>query len=120
MFRARVLRAYNKTCAVCTLKYPELLDAAHIISDSDERGIPVVTNGMAMCKIHDTACGHDFLGVSPDCVVHINEKLLADRDGPMLQFGLQAMNGKALELPSRRDNRPERDYLAERFARFVA
>lgn len=120
MFRARVLSAYNKRCAVCTLKYPELLDAAHIISDSDERGLPVVTNGMAMCKIHHAAYDQDFLGVSPDYVVHINERLLADRDGPMLQFGLQAMNGKALELPSRRDDRPDRDYLAERFARFVA
>lgn len=120
MFRARVLSAYNKRCAVCTLKYPELLDAAHIISDSDERGLPVVTNGMAMCKIHHAAYDQDFLGVSPDFVVHINERLLADRDGPMLQFGLQAMNGRALELPSRRDDRPDRDYLAERFERFAS
>lgn len=120
MFRARVLSAYNKRCAVCTLKYPELLDAAHIISDSDERGLPVVTNGMAMCKIHHAAYDQNFLGVSPDYVVHINERLLADRDGPMLRFGLQAMNGKALELPSRRDDRPDRDYLAERFERFAS
>lgn len=120
MFRARVLSAYDKKCAVCTLKYPQLLDAAHIISDSDERGLPVVTNGMAMCKIHHAAYDQDFLGVSPDYVVHINERLLADRDGPMLQFGLQAMNGKALELPSRRDDRPDQDYLAERFARFAS
>jgi putative restriction endonuclease len=120
MFRARVLSAYNKKCTVCTLKYPELLDAAHIISDSDERGLPVVTNGMAMCKIHHAAYDQDFLGVSPDYVVRINERLLADRDGPMLQFGLQAMDGKSLELPTRLDDRPDRDYLAERFARFVA
>jgi putative restriction endonuclease len=120
MFRARVLSAYNKRCAVCTLKYPELLDAAHIISDSDERGLPIVTNGMAMCKIHHAAYDQDFLGVSPDYVVHINERLLADRDGPMLQFGLQAMDGKALELPNRRDDRPDRDHLAERFARFAS
>ena len=96
------------------------MDAAHIISDSDERGLPVVTNGMAMCKTHHAAYDQDFLGVSPDYVVHINERLLADRDGPMLQFGLQAMDGKALQVPSRRDDRPGRDYLAERFARFVA
>ena len=75
---------------------------------------------MALCKIHHAAYDQDFLGVSPDYVFHINERLLADRDGPMLQFGLQAMNGKTLELPSRRDDRPDRDYLAERFARFVA
>lgn len=119
MFRARVLSVYNKRCAICTLKYPELLDAAHIISDSDSRGLPVVTNGMAMCKIHHAAYDQNFIGVSPDYIVHINERLLADRDGPMLQYGLQAMDGKPLELPSRRADRPDRDYLAERFERFA-
>ncbi|MDZ4235866.1 MAG: HNH endonuclease [Dietzia sp.] len=119
VFRARVLSAYNKRCAVCTLKYPELLDAAHILADTDERGLPVVTNGMAMCKIHHAAYDQNFLGVSPDFVVHINERLLADRDGPMLQYGLQAMNGRELELPRRRDERPDRDFLAERFEAFA-
>ena len=40
MFRTRVLSAYGRKRAVCTLKYPELLDAARIISDSDERDLP--------------------------------------------------------------------------------
>lgn len=120
VFRARVLSAYNKRCSVCTLKYAELLDAAHIIADTDERGLPVVTNGMAMCKIHHAAYDQDFLGVSPDYVVHINERLLADRDGPMLQYGLQAMDGKPLELPARRDDRPDREFLAERFVNFTS
>lgn len=119
VFRARVLSAYAKRCAVCTLRYAELLDAAHILPDTDERGLPVVTNGMAMCKIHHAAYDQNFLGVSPDYVVHINERLLADRDGPMLQYGLQAMNGRPIELPSRRDERPDRDFLAERFAAFT-
>lgn len=118
VFRARVLSAYAKRCAVCTLKYAELLDAAHILPDTDERGLPVVTNGMAMSKIHHAAYDQNFLGVSPDYVVHINERLLADRDGPMLQYGLQAMNGRPIELPSRRDERPDRDFLAERFVTF--
>lgn len=120
VFRARVLSAYNKRCAVCTLRYAELLDAAHILPDTDERGLPVVTNGMAMCKIHHAAYDQNFLGVSPDYVVHINERLLADRDGPMLQYGLQAMDGKPLELPTSSADRPDREHLAERFAKFDA
>jgi putative restriction endonuclease len=118
-FRARVLSAYNKRCAICTLKYAELLDAAHILPDTDERGLPVVTNGMAMCTIHHRAYDQNFLGVSPDYVVHINERMLADSDGPMLQYGLQAMNGKPLELPTRREDQPDREHLAERFAQFT-
>jgi putative restriction endonuclease len=119
VFRARVLNAYNKRCAICTLKYAELLDAAHILPDTDERGLPVVTNGMAMCTIHHRAYDQNLLGVSPDYVVHINERMLADSDGPMLQYGLQAMNGKPLELPARREDQPDREHLAERFARFT-
>ncbi len=40
-FRIRVLRAYNGSCALCRLRHPELLDAAHIKEDSDG-GEPVV------------------------------------------------------------------------------
>lgn len=43
VFRVRALSAYAKRCAVCTLRYAELLDAAHILPDTDERGLPVVT-----------------------------------------------------------------------------
>jgi putative restriction endonuclease len=74
---------------------------------------------MAMCTIHHRAYDQNFLGVSPDYVVHINERMLADSDGPMLQFGLQAMNGKPLELPARREDQPDRENLAERFAQFT-
>lgn len=120
VFRARVLSAYETRCAVCTLKYAELLDAAHILPDSDERGLPIVSNGMAMCTIHHRAYDQNFLGVSPDHVVHINERLLADRDGPMLLHGLQEMDGRPLALPTRRGDQPDRDHLAERFAAFSA
>lgn len=118
VFRARVLSAYGKRSAICTLKYAELLDAAHILPDSDERGLPVVTNGMAMCTIHHRAYDQNFLGVSPGYTVHINERLLADRDGPMLQYGLQAMDGRALGRPDRRSDWPDREFLAERFDAF--
>gem|GEM_PF-6184693 len=39
MFRARVLRAYRGACAVCSLRHPQLLDAAHIVSDTGMRAI---------------------------------------------------------------------------------
>lgn len=36
----------------------------------------------------------------------------------MLQYGLQAMDGRTLGLPSSRADQPDREYLAERFAAF--
>ncbi|NHF62401.1 HNH endonuclease, partial [Microcella pacifica] len=72
VFRARALSAYGKRCAICTLKYAELLDAAHILPDGHKDSLPVVTNGMAMCTIHHRAYDQNFLGVSPDYTVHIS------------------------------------------------
>lgn len=84
VFRATVMRAYETRCAVCSLAHGQLLDAAHIVPDSDEAGIPTVRNGLAMCKIHHAAYDAHIMGVSPDYVVKIRADLLDEIDGPML------------------------------------
>ena len=117
-FRGRVLYAYAQRCTVCTLKHGRLLDAAHIIGDDKPHGIPTVDNGLSLCKIHHAAYDANLLGISPDYTVRINRELMAEVDGPMLRRGLQEMDGRAITLPGRRDDRPDRDRLAERFAEF--
>ena len=94
------------------------LDAAHIIGDAEDGGEPIVTNGMALCKIHHAAYDADLLGVSPDYVVHINADLLHEHDGPMLKHGLQEMNGRPLTVPKLVGEKPDKDRLASRFGRF--
>lgn len=116
-FRESVITAYREHCAICRLKHRELLDAAHIIPDS-EGGEPVVQNGLSLCKIHHAAFDNNILGISPDYQVRIREDILAEVDGPMLKWGLQEMNGVKLYLPISH-NRPNRDWLDERFRRFV-
>lgn len=120
MFRARVLRAYKATCAVCSLKHAELLDAAHIIGDGELGGLAHVTNGLALCKIHHASYDRNLLGISPDYEVRIDRDLLDEVDGPMLRHGLQDMHGRELVLPRRRADWPSRARLAERFAAFAA
>lgn len=117
-FRARVMLAYDGQCTVCTLKHPELLDAAHITEDSSDDGAPVVTNGLSLCKIHHAAYDQRLLGISPDYRVHIDRHLLDEVDGPMLRHGLQEMHGRQLSLPKQRTDHPDRDRLQRRFARF--
>ena len=119
VFREQVLLAYDDRCAICRLRHPELLDAAHIIGDAEE-GEPVVPNGLSMCKIHHAAFDRNLLGVSPDFTVEINRQLLAEVDGPMLKHGLQEMHGTTIQLPRRRAERPDQDRLAIRFERFQA
>ena len=119
MFRGRVLVAYSRRCAVCRLREPSLLEASHITGDADG-GSPAVTNGLSLCTIHHRAFDGNLLGISPDAVVHIAPRLLADADGPMLRHGLQEMHGAPLTLPTRRAEQPDRDALAGRFTRFLA
>ncbi|WP_262852913.1 HNH endonuclease [Mumia quercus] len=119
-FRGRIMRAYDTQCAVCRLKHGRLLDAAHITEDGDDAGLPIVTNGLSLCKIHHAAYDANLLGISPDYVVHIDRDLLEERDGPMLKHGLQEMDKARLQLPTRRRERPDRDRLAQRFAGFGA
>jgi putative restriction endonuclease len=119
-FRGRVLLAYAQKCAVCTLRHGELLDAAHIIGDGKPHGLPVVQNGLSLCKIHHAAYDANLLGVSPDYVVRINSSLMEESDGPMLRHGLQEMDRRLLALPVRAADRPSQERLAERFEEFLA
>jgi putative restriction endonuclease len=118
-FRGRVISAYRTQCAVCLIRHGQLLDAAHITPDRDEDGLPYVSNGLSLCKIHHAAFDSDLLGISPEYEIHIAHKLLDEVDGPMLRHGLQEMHGTRLTVPSRRADMPDRDRLQARYSRFL-
>jgi putative restriction endonuclease len=120
LFRAKVMTAYTETCAICELKHIELLDAAHIIPDSHELGRPTIQNGIALCKIHHAAYDRNFIGITPDYVVKVDEELLLEVDGPMLKYGIQEMHGRKLLLPGRQNEWPDPENLAFRFETFAA
>lgn len=117
-FRRRVVDAYRQRCALCSLRHRELLDAAHITADS-EAGEPIVSNGLALCKLHHAAFDSYFFSVTPDYRVVVRPSILAESDGPMLVVGLQQIEGSLIQLPARADQRPDRDRLAARYERFV-
>ncbi len=119
VFRATVMRAYGTRCAVCSLRHGELLDAAHIVADSEEAGIPSVTNGIALCRIHHAAYDRRILGIRPDLVVQIRADLLDEVDGPMLEHGLQRRHGQRLMVvPRVRGERPDPELLEQTWQRF--
>lgn len=118
-FRLRVMDAYADRCAICSLGHPQLLDAAHITPDRDVRGVPEVSNGISLCKIHHSAFDSNIVGIRPDYVVQVSPTLLEEIDGPMLRHGLQDFHGHRLrEVPHRRADRPDVARLVERFAEF--
>lgn len=120
VFRAQVLGAYERACAMCRLKHVELLDAAHIIPDGREHGTPIVPNGLALCSIHHRAFDANVLGVRPDMKVAVRRDILDEIDGPMLKHGLQEMDGRPLSLPRRHAQHPDRGRVEERYEEFLA
>lgn len=119
-FHEAVITAYDGRCALSGLPEQRLLDAAHIISDKNERlGQPIVPNGLPLSKIHHAAFDAHLIGIDPDYRLHVSGRLLGQNDGPMLE-ALKQLNGESLHLPNRDKDRPDRDRLAMRFERFKA
>jgi putative restriction endonuclease len=117
-FRQAVISAYGGRCAISGLPEPLLLDAAHIVEDKHEQlGHAVVPNGIPLSKIHHAAFDAHLIGIDPDYGLHVAERLLGQKDGPMLE-ALKRLAGGRIHLPDRAKDRPDRERLALRFERF--
>ena len=117
-FRLRVLAAYRQQCAMCRLRHAELLDAAHIMGDTDPLGEPAVSNGLALCKLHHAAFDNQIVGIRPDLVIEVRRDVLDERDGPMLLHGLQGMSGRLIAVPTRQEWKPQPSLLEQRYDAF--
>jgi putative restriction endonuclease len=117
-FREAVITAYRGRCAISGLPEQRLLDAAHIIADSEpELGQPIVPNGIPLSKIHHAAFDAHLIGIDPDYRLHVSDKLLGQNDGPILE-ALKGLVGSQLHRPLREKDCPDRDRLEKRFERF--
>lgn len=118
-FRERVIAAYQRQCALCRLRHEELLDAAHIVPDSEPEGEPIVSNGLSLCRLHHAAFDRFFVGVRPDYVIEIRPDLLTERDGPTLRHAIQALHGQKIILPRKKEHHPSVVLLENRYNRFL-
>ena len=93
-FRFKVLQNYGHKCAVCSIKAPQLIVAAHIRGKGD-RGSDDWQNGIPLCPTHHTAFDlHMFSieprtkrivmkpGLKPDAVGIVHENLSIKRNSP--------------------------------------
>ncbi len=117
-FRERVLDAYQRQCAFCRLRHEELLDAAHIVPDTEPGGEPHVHNGLSLCTLHHAAFDRYFIGLRPDFTIEVREDLRRERDGPTLVHAIQGLHGSRIVLPRRAEHRPAAELLAVRYERF--
>lgn len=117
-FRERVLEAYRHRCALCRLKHDELLEAAHIVPDSEPDGEPIVSNGLALCRLHHGAFDRFFIGITPEYRVEVRPDLLEEEDGPTLKHTIQALHGASITVPRRADLKPSVELLRTRYERY--
>lgn len=118
-FREQVLGAYEVTCAVCGLPHAQLMEAAHIIPDADEAGVPEISNGIALCRTHHAAYDRHLLGIDPSLTVHVASRALR-LEASRRQECLASHDGRALLMvPARKALRPSPDRLSAHFTRFV-
>ena len=113
------MKAYKEQCAFCHFKHINLLDAAHIVPDSEDEGTIEVQNGMALCKIHHAAFDQNIIGVTPDYEIKVRQDVLEEIDGPMLKHGIQEMHNQDLILPASKMNHSNKDKLAWRYEIFL-
>lgn len=126
-FRIRVMKAYNSTCVFCGIRLPRKKNrlkagcqAAHILPyavyDAD-----VVSNGLCLCPTHHWAFDEHMLLVKATRVrsgaylysVEVSERarrLLPPESAQRLRQVAGAIPEE--RLPSRRDDRPNPDWLA--------
>jgi putative restriction endonuclease len=117
-FRELVIDAYDSKCAISGLPITGLLEAAHILPDRDERGRPEIGNGLCLSKLHHSAYDQNLLGIDPDGVIHVAQRVLDQSDGPILEHGIKGYHGQRIRLPRSNDDRPNPGYLAEHFEAF--
>ncbi len=70
------------------------------------------------CTLLRAAFNRHILGIRPDLVVEVRLDILHEVDGPMLKYGLQAMQGSRIAVPHADHFRPNPVFLAERFTVF--
>lgn len=119
-FRQAILSLYSHRCAMTGLPEPHLIDAAHIVEVGEDESLATnLRNGICISKIHHAAFDRCLIGIDPDYKVRVSRRLLSIHDGPMLEQGLKAIDGKKILLPSKRDYWPDPELLEKRFKNFI-
>lgn len=107
-FRALVLAAYQRRCAITGEKIRPVLEAAHI-RPVDRAGQNRVDNGILLRSDLHTLFDRGYVGVGPDHRIHVSPRLRSE-------FGngesLYRRHGETLTiLPARTPDRPDREAL---------
>ena len=80
----------------------------------------MISNGLALCKLHHSAFDQNIIGIRPDLMIEVSERVLNEIDGPMLLHGLQGFHGATIQVPRSKEQKPKTSFLEERYEAFRA
>jgi hypothetical protein len=100
VFRQKVLANFDNACAICGIDDLRLLDAAHIVSWTDDPANRLnPQNGLALCALHHRALDCGILQFNPDATIVVTEP--GFELPPFLRAAIREVAGKPLRRPRR-------------------
>ena len=107
-FRKKVYDAYNNKCAMCGIGL-ELIEAAHIVPHSHEKGTDEIDNGMGLCALHHTAYDRSLIYFDEELNILINENKMEYLEKVGLDSGIRKFEKLAfdkVQVPENHTLRP--------------
>jgi putative restriction endonuclease len=108
-FRRAVLTSYQNLCCVCSLDFPSLLIASHIIPWSareDTRTDP--QNGLSLCALHDRAFDRGLMTITSNFTIVVSPQVGKSKSS-FTKTVFNDFTGRNMILPNR--FLPKEDYL---------
>tara|TARA_Y100000590_G_C15628954_1_gene980427 strand:+ start:131 stop:1432 length:1302 start_codon:yes stop_codon:yes gene_type:complete len=111
IFRNHILPNYDFRCAITGIKTPSLLKAAHIVRWSDNEKTRLdPKNGICLSSLVDECFEKGYLYIDSNYRVRILE---FNFDDPVLGKEIGKYEGKKINLPKNKDDRPRKEFLME-------
>jgi len=112
-FRILINEAYSARCTMCGIQL-ELVEAAHIVPHSHERGTDDITNGLCLCHIHHKAFDKGLIYIDNNYNIHINDSKIdyltkIHRDGGLQKFS--KLQFEKISLPQSHVSYPSKEYI---------
>lgn len=110
-FRAAVLDAYKDSCAITGLPEPRLLEAAHILPDSEIGDKQLISNGIALNRLHHKAFDGGLLRIKPDYTIAIGDRLKELDSSKYVRDSFLKFDGEKICVPNNPSDRPDPELL---------
>lgn len=113
MFKKIIYMAYGHRCAVCGIQL-ELVEAAHIVPHSNEKGNDDPKNGICLCSLHHTAYDSGLIYFDDNYKLFINKSKLSYLEKTKKDGGIQKfinLQYSELQMPSSKIFYPSAEYI---------